>query len=66
MTFAEMKIAGVLAWALIWSVIAVSFASSASSWILVIGSGVLPALMMLRWRPPIAPAVPVAVREAHR
>ena len=66
MTLEEMKIAGVLALALIWSVIAVSFASSASAWVLMVGSSVLPALVILRFWAPIARAVPVAVRQAHR
>jgi hypothetical protein len=46
-----MMIAVVIAWALIWSVIAVSLVSSASSWFLLVGSGVLPPLMMWMWHP---------------
>jgi hypothetical protein len=66
MTLEQMKIAVVIAWALIWSVIAVSLVSSVSNWILVVGSGVLPPLMILRmWHPP-ARTVPATIREAHR
>ena len=55
----EMKMAVVIAWALIWSVVAVSLVSSVSNWILVVASGVLPPLMILRmWHPP-ARTVPV-------
>ena len=66
MTLEHMKIAVVIAWALIWSVIAVSLVSSVSNWILVVGSGVLPPLMILRmWHPP-ARTVPAGIREARR
>jgi hypothetical protein len=66
MKLEDMKIAVVIAWALIWSVIAVSLVSSASNWILVVGSGVLPALMILRmWHTP-APAVSATIREARK
>ncbi|MGH9218102.1 MAG: hypothetical protein ACRD1W_02300 [Vicinamibacterales bacterium] len=59
MTFEHMKIAVVIAWALIWSVIAVSLVSSVGNWILVVGSGVLPPLMILRmWRPPARALAP--------
>jgi hypothetical protein len=54
MTFEDMKIAVVIAWALIWSVIAVTLVSSVGNWILLVGSGVLPPLMILRmWPPPV-------------
>lgn len=62
----DMKIAVVIAWALIWSVIAVSLVSSASSWILVVGSGVLPALMILRMWQPRARTVSASIREARK
>ena len=66
MTFEDMKIAVVIAWALIWSVIAVSLVSSVSTWILVVGAGVLPPLMILRmWHPP-ARTVFARIREAHK
>ena len=65
-TLEHMKIAVVIAWALIWSVIAVSLASSVGNWILVVGAGVLPPLMILRmWHPP-GRAVPAGIREARR
>lgn len=63
MTFEQMKIAVVIAWALIWSVIAVSLVSSVSNWILLVGSGVLPPLMILRmWHPP-ARTVSARIRQ---
>ena len=66
MTVEDTKLAVVIAWALIWGVIAVSLASSVSNWILMVGSGVLPPLMILRmWHPP-ARTAPAAVREARR
>ena len=62
----DMKIAVVIAWALIWSVIAVSLVSSASNWILLVGSGVLPPLMIVRmWHPP-ARTVSASIREARK
>jgi len=66
MTPADMKIAVVIAWAIIWSVVAVSLANSVSSWILLVGSGVLPTLMILRMRHTPARTVPASIREAHR
>jgi fatty acid desaturase len=64
MTFADMKIAVVIAWALIWSVIAVSLVSSVGNWILLVGSGVLPPIVMLRiWSSPARP-VPARIRKA--
>jgi hypothetical protein len=66
MKLEDMKIAVVIAWALIWSVVAVSLVSSTSSWILLVGSGVLPALMILRmWHPP-ALTVSASIREARK
>jgi hypothetical protein len=65
MTLADMKIAVFIAWAFIWSVIAVSLVSSASSWILLVGAGLLPPLMMLRmWHPP-AQTVRAGIRETR-
>ena len=66
MKLEDMKIAVVIAWALIWSVIAVSLVSSVGNWILVVGSGVLPPLMILRmWHPP-ARTVSARIREARK
>ena len=66
MKLEDMKIAVVIAWALIWSVIAVSLVSSASSWILVVGSGVLPPLMILWMWHPAARTVSARIREARK
>ena len=66
MTLEHMKIAVVIAWALIWSVLAVSLVSSLSSWILLVGSGVLPPLMILRMWHPSARTVAAGIREARR
>ena len=66
MTPGDMKTAVVIAWALIWSVIAVSLASSASTWILLVGLGVLPPLIILRLWHSHARTVPAASREARR
>jgi hypothetical protein len=54
MQLEHMRAAVAVAWVLTWGVIAVSLnVSSASSWILLVGSGVLPPLMLLRmWHPP--------------
>ena len=66
MTLVDIKIAVVIAWALIWSVIAVSLVSSVSNWIVLVGAGVLPPLMILRtWHPP-ARTVYARIREAHK
>ncbi len=62
----DMKIAVVIAWALIWSVIAVSLVSSASSWFLLVGTGVLPPLVILwMWHPAVQTA-PASIREARK
>jgi len=53
----EMKMAAVIAWALIWSVIAVSLVTSVSSWILLVGAGVLPPLVIVRMWHPLARTV---------
>ena len=61
-----MKTAVVLAWAIVWSVIAVSLVTSTSTWLLVVGAGVLPAFVMLRmWQPraQAAPAIVPVVRK---
>ena len=63
MELQDMKTAVVVAWAIVWGVIAVALAGSASSWILLVGAGVLPPLVIVRMWHPLAPAV---VREAHR
>ena len=61
-----MKTAVVIAWALIWSVIAVSLVSSASSWFLFVVSGVLPPLMILWMWHPAARTVSARLRPAHK
>ena len=66
MKFEDMRIAVVIAWALIWSVIAVSLVSSASSWILVVGAGVLPALIILRMWHPAARLMTARIRGARK
>jgi hypothetical protein len=66
MELEDMKIAVVIAWALIWSVIAVSLVSSAGNWILVVGLGVLPALMVWRMWQPVARTVAARIREARK
>jgi len=65
MTLEEMKIAAVMAWALVWGVIAVSLVSSVGIWMLVVGAGVLPALVILRMWQPTAQTVPVNIRGTH-
>ena len=62
----ELKMAAVIAWAIIWSVIAVSIVSSASSWIVVVALGVLPPLVILRMWHPLARAVPAIIRDARK
>jgi hypothetical protein len=54
MQLEHMKTAVVVAWVLTWGVMAVSLdMSSASGWVLMVASGVLPTLMLLRmWQPP--------------
>ena len=61
----ELKMAAVIAWAIVWSVIAVSLVSSASSWILVVGLGVLPPLVIVRMWHPFARPVPVSIPRAR-
>jgi hypothetical protein len=57
MTLEHMKIAIVLAWAIICTVVAASLVNSVANWPLVVGSGVLPLLILLRmWHPPLRPA----------
>jgi len=58
-----MKIAVVMAWAIIWSIIAVSLVSSAGNWILLVGAGVLPPLAIVRLWHPFAQAVPARARR---
>jgi len=62
----DMKVAVVIAWALIWSLIALSLVSSASSWFLLVGSGVLPPLMILWMWHPVARTVSARIREARK
>jgi hypothetical protein len=61
MQLEHMKRAAVVAWVLAWGVMALSIdLSSASGWILLVGSGVLPPLMLLRmWLQP----APTRIRE---
>ena len=55
MTFEHMKIAIVLSWAIICTVVAVSLVSSVGNWPLIVGLGVLP-LLILTWNPHLRPA----------
>jgi hypothetical protein len=64
--FQDMKIAVVIAWAIVWSVIAATLVSSASGWILLVGAGVLPPFVIVQMWHPLARTVPVVIREAHR
>jgi hypothetical protein len=59
----EMKMAAVIAWALVWSVIAVSLVTSVSSWILLVGAGVLPPLVIACMWHPVAQIVPASARR---
>ena len=61
----ELKMAAVIAWAIVWSVIAVSLVSSASSWILAVGFGVLPPLVVVQMWHPLARTVPAFIGEAR-
>jgi hypothetical protein len=57
MTLEQKKIDSALAWAIICTVVAVSLFGSVGSSPLVIGSGALPLLILLRtWHPPLRPA----------
>jgi hypothetical protein len=65
MKLEDIGIAVVLAWALICSVIAVPLVSSASSWVLLVASGVLPPLVILRmWHPP-SQAMPAIIGDVR-
>ena len=66
MNSTELKMAAVIAWAIIWGVIAVSLVSSAGSWILAIGLGVVPPLVIVWMWHPLARTVPAIIREAHK
>ncbi len=66
MTPDDMKTAVVIAWALIWSVVAVSLVSVVSSWFLFVASGVLPPLMILWMWHPAARTVFASLREARK
>ena len=66
MKLEDIGIAVVLAWAFICGVIAVALVSSASSWVLVVASGVLPPLVILRmWHPP-SQAVPAIIGDVRK
>jgi hypothetical protein len=64
----EVKMAVLIAWALVWSVMAVSLVSSVSGWILVAGLGVLPPFLIVRmWRPPVQIVpLPVVIHQTRR
>jgi hypothetical protein len=62
----EIKMAVVIACALIWSVFAVSLATSFGNWIVLVASGVLPPLMILRLWHPQARIAPAVVRAPRR
>jgi hypothetical protein len=65
MEFQDMKIAVVIAWAIVWSIIAVTLVSSASHWLLLVGAGVLPPLTMVQLWHPLAKAVPAVIHQAR-
>ena len=62
----ELRMAAVIAWALVWGVMAVPLVSSLSNWIMLVGSGVLPPLMIALMWPPAAQTVSPVIREAHK
>ena len=62
----ELKMAAVIAWAIVWSVIAVSLVSSVTSWLLVVGLGVLPPLVIVRMWHPLARLVPASIPQARK
>jgi hypothetical protein len=62
----ELRVAAVLAWAIIWSVIAVSLVSSASNWIIAVALGVLPPLVIVLMWHPLARRVPAIIRQARK
>jgi hypothetical protein len=63
MKLEDMKMAVVLAWAIVWSIVAVSLVSSVSSWILLVGAGVLPPIVIARMWHPLTRAVAVSARR---
>lgn len=65
MKLEDLELSVVLAWALIWSVIAVALASSPSNWVLLVALGVLPPLLILRMRHPRLRTVPARIRDAR-
>ena len=57
MKLPEITIAAVLALAIICTVVALSLVNFTGNWLLAVGWGVLPLVMILRmWRPPLRPA----------
>ena len=62
----ELRMAAVIAWALVWGVMAVPLVSSLSNWIMLVGSGVLPLLMIALMWPPAVQTVSAVIREAHK
>ena len=66
MTLEEMKISAVIAWALVWSVIAVSFVSSVGNWMVLASAGVMPSLMILWTWQPIVQTLPVTIHGTRQ
>ena len=62
----ELQMSAVIAWAIVWSVIAVSLVSSLNSWILVVGLGVLPPLVIVRMWHPLARTVAASIRVSRK
>jgi hypothetical protein len=64
MKLPEITIAVVLALAIICTVVAVSLLDFPANWLLAIGGGVLPLIVILRmWHPPLRPAFARMVRK---
>ena len=59
----DMNTAIVIAWAFVWSVIAVAIVNSVTAWTLVVGAAVLSGLMILRMWQPQAQTVPTGIRK---
>lgn len=62
----ELQMSAVIAWAIVWSVIAVSLVSSVNNWILVVGLGVLPPLVIVRMWQPLARTLAASIRESRK
>jgi purine-cytosine permease-like protein len=64
MKLPDITIAVVLALAIICTVVAVSLLNFPGNWLLAIGGGVLPLIIILRmWHPPLRPAFARMVRK---